>query len=129
MSGTPQVSEGVRHLFDSQKLPAGRPEALEVVVLALDAPKDMHDHVSEVEELPTGMWRAFPAGVGAGLGVIHGLGQRLELARRVGGGEDEVIGEAGDSGDVEQHDFLGLPLRQFAGDASGKLCVVQVGLL
>lgn len=119
----------MRRLFDPQKLAARRPEALKVVVLALDAPKDMHDYVAEVEELPAGMGRALAAGVGAGVGVLDGLGERLELARRVGGGEDEVIGEAGDRGDVEQDDFLGLPLREFAGDASGKLCVVQVCLL
>ena len=80
------------------------PELLKAVVRSLVGRKDVHDQVAKIEQHPAAVGRAF-----AVTNVVafwfqrffEVIGERVELQRRLRGGDHEVVGERSCSGDIE----------------------------
>ena len=116
-------------LFDAEELASLGPQLLQIVEGTLLTAEEVNDYISVIEDHPAGVRPALSACRVAG-GAVDGLREGLELAGGSGGGDDEVIGEAAQRGDVKQDDLFGLAFSQFVGDATRECSgLFQPGLL
>src|SRR4051794_11522503 len=81
------------------------PELLEAVEVARVGREDVHDDVEVVHEDPAGLGQAFDAAWGDPVVLLEALadavGDRLRLAVRVAGADDEAVRVVEHAGDVE----------------------------
>src|ERR1700690_978751 len=98
------------------------PMVLEAVVVALRRGKDVHDHVAEVDQHPVRGWQALLADWPDTI-LTHPpddpVGDRLELALRSAGADDERVGQCREAVEVEQQDVGRLLVLGQANDPAG----------
>lgn len=91
------------------------PEPFEVVKGALLRREEVDDHVSEVQQNPTGLRLAFlRSQFDAELPHVafERIDQRVHLADVVRRGDHEIVGERRNLADVDLNDVLGLAIRE-----------------
>ena len=106
------INEGKNVLLEGQLdlIGAVRPQALQLVVLAILLVEHVHHHVAVVQHAPAAFRVALAAlGKDVGLGqlLLHVLRQRLHLRHAAARGDDHVIGDHGHLVHLQHDDILG----------------------
>ena len=103
-------------LLDAHDLLRLRPQPFQVVAGTLLEREQVHDHATEVEQHPSPIGVALAADgvrrVELVARAVNVVDERVQLPIVIGRGDDEVVGERAERGEVEHDHIRCLPVDQ-----------------
>ena len=107
------------------------PQPLQVIKAAFLMVKNVDDHITEVEQHPHALAQPLTVLTVDPLGAqlaLNGLGQALHMPGRAPAHNHKIIGEGGESPDIQHHQILGLGIQSDTGAHSRHIaaCILTI---